>query len=124
MGGDGRALPRPQRGGRGAADRRGVGAVAARIRGAGFRLAVDRGAGGGDANPGAAEVRARAIRLALWYGIVPSRFYEAEPHHSWSYWRHLGVNLAQAWRWLTHTQTPEDEAFERRVNASRDLRRP
>jgi hypothetical protein len=64
-------------------------------------------------------MRIRAIACALFYGVAPSRVYEAERHYDCSYLEHLGINLALAWRWLTFRETWEDVDFEREVNAPR-----
>lgn len=65
-----------------------------------------------------AAQRARAIALALFYGLVPSRFYEPEPHYApeWSYWRHCWANLTVAARWLLGRETEYDRWFEENIN--------
>lgn len=62
-------------------------------------------------------MRRRAIACALFYGICPWRFYERSCHYApMGYWRHLGMNLAYAWTWLTRREDAVDIAFEREVN--------
>lgn len=56
--------------------------------------------------------RLRIISEALFYGLLPSRVYEPERHYDCSYWRHAGMNLALAGRWLTGRETAEDRSFE------------
>lgn len=57
-------------------------------------------------------MRAKIIGRALWYGLVPSYFYEDSPHYSCGYWRHLMVNLAMAGRWLVGRENDGDREFE------------
>lgn len=57
-------------------------------------------------------MRFQAIRRALWYGLLPSRFYESEPHYDCSYWSHLWMNLKYAFVWVTWRETEEDRDFE------------
>lgn len=62
-------------------------------------------------------MRARAIYCALSYGLRPWWMYEGTSHYApMTYWRHLRLNLALAWRWATRRETAEDVAFEREVN--------
>jgi hypothetical protein len=61
-------------------------------------------------------MRLRAIACCLFYGVVPSRFYERVPHHGASYWSHLWMNLATAWRWATWREDADDVAFEVETN--------
>lgn len=52
--------------------------------------------------------RARAITACLWYGLLPSRCYEATPHYTCGYRRHLAINLTYAWRLLIRRANPEN----------------
>jgi hypothetical protein len=62
-------------------------------------------------------MRWRAIACALFYGFVPSRFYEPTPHFEpMTYFAHLRMNLAYAWVWATRREDAVDRAFEREVN--------
>lgn len=71
--------------------------------------------------PETERLRWPAIRCALYYGLVPSRFYEDLPHYApMGYWAHLWMNLSYAWRWWTGQQTEEDLKFERSVNSQGD----
>lgn len=66
-------------------------------------------------------MRLRAIRCALWFGVRPYWMYEDTPHYApMSYRRHLTMNLAYAWSWLTFRETAEDRAFEVEVNGRRE----
>jgi hypothetical protein len=68
-------------------------------------------------------MKRKAIACALFYGLVPSRYYEGECHHEpMGYWPHLLMNLAQALRWATGRETEADTEFERMVNADADFR--
>jgi hypothetical protein len=63
------------------------------------------------------SMRLRAIGCALFYGVAPWWLYEDQPHYErWSYWRHLGINLCVATRWLTGRESAEDRRFEAEVN--------
>lgn len=64
----------------------------------------------------AAFLRRRAIYCALKYGLLPSWTYERERHYDGSYWAHLRLNVAYAWRWLMWRQTVADCRFERKTN--------
>ena len=61
--------------------------------------------------------RARIVGRSLFYGVLPSWVYEPEPHYDCGYWRHLGMNLAYAFRWVTGQETADDRKFEAEVNA-------
>jgi hypothetical protein len=62
-------------------------------------------------------IRARAIACALWFGLLPWRFYEDECHYApMGYLGHLWLNLTYAACWLTRRETAADHAFELEVN--------
>ncbi len=61
-------------------------------------------------------MRAGAIIACLYYGLLPWWCYERRRHYSCSYWRHLWINLALAWRWATCRQTYSDMRFELETN--------
>lgn len=61
--------------------------------------------------------RYRAVFCCLWFGVLPWWVYEAKPHYDCGYWAHLWLNLRYAWVWITGMETPEDDEFERTVNA-------
>lgn len=62
-------------------------------------------------------VRLRAVWYALKFGLLPWQWYERACHYApWGYWRHMGLNLALAWRWATWREYPGDINFEREVN--------
>lgn len=64
-------------------------------------------------------IRLRAIRAALWFGARPYWMYEDSPHYApMSYGRHLRMNLAYAWCWLTFRETAGDRLFEANVNGN------
>lgn len=67
-----------------------------------------------------AGLRARAVWLALKYGVLPWWMYEAECHYpaegASGYLAHLRLNLGLARRWATFTESAADAEFEREVN--------
>lgn len=62
------------------------------------------------------RVRLRAIWCCLKYGLLPSRWYELEPHHDLTYLAHLWLNLRYAAVLATGRETEADRAFERETN--------
>jgi len=61
-------------------------------------------------------MRARAIFFCLLYGLLPWWAYERERHYQCSWWEHLKINAAYAWRWLTFQEDESDREFERSTN--------
>jgi hypothetical protein len=84
----------------------------------------ERRRAGGRLRPGGA-LRARAIWFALKYGVLPWWLYESECHYeaegASGYLAHLRVNLGLVLRWVTFTESADDVAFEREVNADLPL---
>src|SRR3712207_1185212 len=62
------------------------------------------------------KYRLRAILLALWFSVRPSRMYEKTPHYDCTYWQHLYINLCYVYRWATFTETQSDRDFEKKAN--------
>jgi len=63
-------------------------------------------------------MRVRAVFCCLYFGVVPSWFYELTPHHSMSYLTHLRLNLGMIFIWVRGQDEDEDWEFESRVNPS------
>lgn len=65
---------------------------------------------------GPLNVRLRAIRRALWFGLIPWWMYEDVKHHEGGWLRHASINVYYASRWILGRETDEDHEFERLVN--------
>jgi hypothetical protein len=58
-------------------------------------------------------IRAKAIFYALKYGLLPWWLYEDRCHHAgMGYFGHVWINLKQAGRWATWSETRDDVRFE------------
>lgn len=64
-------------------------------------------------------MKLRAIKYALFYGIMPYWIYEHSKHYNCSYWQHLIMNLQYAYRWLINDIGYSDIKFELTTNAHR-----
>jgi hypothetical protein len=64
-------------------------------------------------------MRLKAIWCCVKFGLLPWWCYEKQRHYDCSYWQHLAINAAYAWRWLIFQEDESDREFERTINGPR-----